>query len=272
MKTLARSLIRRTGFELLRRSDDPILRSLLDTHNDLRLHPGDLTHWSRVLPRLASLSHLRESLRAGAFDLLLDVGANRGQFALDARRVGYTGEIISFEPLSAHQAGLRALAESDGRWRIFPIALGGAAAELALNVYRDDTFSSLHAVNVSASQNFGSLVALDHVERVPVRTLDDVVAELALPPSCRIFLKTDTQGHDGAVLAGATRTLQQVHVVLTEATVAPLYDGASTLEEINARLLPLGFVRSGIFPIGYSPGTLKLLELDCFFVRPETAG
>lgn len=158
----------------------------------------------------------------------------------------------------------------DGRWRIFSCGLGVTAAELDLHVYHDDTFSSVLTVNASAQNNFGHLVALQRVERISIRTLDEILAELEIGPARRIFLKTDTQGYDAAVLAGATDTLRQTLAVLTEATVAPLYDGSSRLEEINALLLPLGFARAGLFPIGYAPETHTLIELDCFFCRPAS--
>ncbi|QYM80495.1 FkbM family methyltransferase [Horticoccus luteus] len=270
MKRFLRLLARRFGYEFLHRTDDAVLQSLLDAYNDLRLSPRDLLRWDHRLAHLASLSHLRSQLHLHAIDLLIDVGANRGQFALDARRAGYTGEMLSFEPLAAHQAHLSNLAARDGRWRIFPCGLGATAAELDLHVYHDDTFSSVLTVNPSAQNNFGHLVALERVERISIRTLDEILAEREIGPARRIFLKTDTQGYDADVLAGAADTLRQTLAVLTEATVAPLYDGSSRLEEINALLLPLGFARAGLFPIGYAPETHTLIELDCFFCRPAS--
>lgn len=272
MKQFLRGLIRRAGYEPLHYTANPVLQSLLEAYNELRLHPLEYERRTHVLSRLASLCHLQQILRLEEIDLLLDVGANRGQFALDARRTGYSGQIISFEPLRAHQERLRTLAAKDGRWRVFPYALGSIAGELTLNVYKDDTFSSLHLVNDGARRSFGSMVELDHVERVQVRTVDELADELDLTPNRRIFLKTDTQGHDAAVLEGAYRSLEHVRCVLTEATVASLYDGSSTLDEITTLLLSLGFVRGGMFPIAYTPGTFALIELDCYFTRVNSAG
>ena len=61
-------------------------------------------------------------LASERIDLLLDVGANEGQYALRMRRAGFQGRIVSFEPLSDAFAALerRAAATRAGRlagWR-----------------------------------------------------------------------------------------------------------------------------------------------------------
>lgn len=267
MKQLLRSLIRRAGFEPLHCTEDPVLQSLLNSYNELRLNPEDSQRWSLLLPRLSSLFHLRHTLRLEKIDLLVDVGANSGQFALDARRTGYQGEIISFEPLSNYHEHLKMLALKDTKWKIFPYALGSESAELTLNVYKDDSFSSFHQTNESAKSAFGAMVELDRLETVKVLTIDQIAEEIGLTQDRQIFFKTDTQGHDAAVLKGACHTLKYVRGILTEATVASLYDESSSYDELIELLLPMGFVIGGMFPISYTPETLSLIEMDCFFSR-----
>ncbi len=265
MKQLLRSLIRHFDFELLHYTDDKILQLLLNTYNKIRLTPDDEQLWTLMLPRLSSLCYLKQTLQLNKIDLLIDVGANRGQFALDARRTGYKGEIISFEPIAAHQEHLNNLAARDTKWKIFPYALGSESSELILNVYKDDSFSSFHKINEVARRSFGNMVELDHVELVKIYTIDEIAESLEITPNRRIFLKTDTQGHDVEVLRGGRQTLNHVLGVLTEATVTSLYDGCSTFEELSNLLLPMRFVYGGMFPISYIPKTLELIELDCYF-------
>ncbi|OYV02288.1 MAG: hypothetical protein CFE26_22275, partial [Verrucomicrobiales bacterium VVV1] len=134
MKKLLRSLLHRAGYELVHRSDDSVLAELRDLQDSLRLAPHDHMRWSDTLAVPASHACLRHLLRLQRIDLLIDVGANRGQFARLARQVGYTGEIASFEPLSRYHHALRAAAAVDGHWRIFPVAAGSEHTAMALTV------------------------------------------------------------------------------------------------------------------------------------------
>jgi FkbM family methyltransferase len=267
MKHAVRALLRRAGFELLHRDDDPILRRMRQAHESLRLAPGDRTRWDDTLPRLAAEAHLRHLLDLHRIDLVIDVGANRGQFAHLLRELGYRGEIASFEPLARHHAALKAAAAADGRWRIFPFALGETEGEAALHVYPDDTFSSLHSVNRAGHERFTTLVAAEEIERVPVRRLDALWSELARTRPVRVFLKTDTQGHDLAVLAGAETILPQTFGILAEAPFTPIYDDVPSHEQLARWLGARGFVPSGIFPISHRVENLALIEVDACFTR-----
>src|ERR1035441_7397225 len=52
----------------------------------------------------ASQQSLIALIRQEQINLVLDVGANTGQFVTDLRAAGYTGHVISFEPLAEAHA------------------------------------------------------------------------------------------------------------------------------------------------------------------------
>ena len=59
----------------------------------------------RYLPSGSDASRLRAILKANDINVVFDVGANCGQYAEWLREIGYTNEIISFEPQpDAHRA------------------------------------------------------------------------------------------------------------------------------------------------------------------------
>lgn len=273
LRRLVRSVLNRCGFELSHATDDPVLNEARRIVERLRLCPGDEIAWADQLPLPASHASIRSMLRLHQIDLVLDVGANRGQFARLVRQLGYTGDIVSFEPQSHCRIELETAAQSDPRWTVVPCAVGNAPAELDLHVYADDTFSSLYQANDTAQRRFGSLVSTRQVERVRVIRLDDWWAEFAAGPARRILLKTDTQGNDLAVLDGTTEVLRQTHAIIVEASYVPIYQGTPQFAELAAWATSQGFVPSGIFPISHDSANLALIEADCVFTRaraPQT--
>src|SRR5580704_2367040 len=79
-----------------------------------------------------SSKKLRRRLLFSQFeiDLVLDIGANCGQFAQQCRANGYRGEIISFEPASSAHASLVLAAAADPLWTVADrVALGATNGE-----------------------------------------------------------------------------------------------------------------------------------------------
>ena len=68
--------------------------------------------------RLLASEHTRLALllAANQVDLVLDIGANAGQWARELRRAGYAGDMISFEPLpQAHSSADSTMLVGDSR-------------------------------------------------------------------------------------------------------------------------------------------------------------
>jgi FkbM family methyltransferase len=210
--------------------------------------------------------HLRDLLRLQLVELVLDVGAHHGEFGQMLRRdCAYTGRIVSFEPASAAMSALATV--RDDRWDAHQVALGDADGAARLHLFGSTDLNSFLSPSKYGAEIFDMSARGD--EEVPVRRLDELLAELKLDPSQqRTMLKVDTQGRDLAVLAGGSRTVAQVMVLQTEVSLQDVYDDSPGLIQTLQTLLDLGFEVTGLFPIGRD-NHLRVTEMDCVMVRAE---
>src|SRR4051812_40494198 len=65
---------------------------------------------------------------------IFDVGANAGYYSLEMRKLGFKGDIISFEPLKDAFNKLAEASANDARWKAQNIALGDADTEAMINI------------------------------------------------------------------------------------------------------------------------------------------
>lgn len=84
-----------------------------------------------------------ELFRRFGIDLIFDIGANTGQYAQKMRRLGYEGEIVSFEPLPDAFEELTRVASNDPRWDAVNMAVGNKDGEIDLNVSKNSYSSSI---------------------------------------------------------------------------------------------------------------------------------
>jgi FkbM family methyltransferase len=211
---------------------------------------------------------LAKQLATLGIDVVLDVGANRGQFGRLLRRVGFAGRIVSFEPVSDNFAALHRLAERDPRWTVLPIALGDADGSLDINVTAGEVFCSLLEPSADCRRVFGDSGRVTRRESVQVRRLDRLLPEI-LPdaPLDRIHLKLDTQGYDMNALEGAGALLAALPSIQTELSVLAMYDGQPGYLEVLQFLRGAGLEPTGFFPVTRDPATLRVIEYDAFFTR-----
>jgi FkbM family methyltransferase len=198
-------------------------------------------------------------------DLLVDVGANTGQFARECRAAGYKGSILSFEPSAAAHASLLQSAASDPLWDVADrMALGAAEGEAEINIAANSLSSSILPMldsHLSADPNSAYL----QKEKVPLRRLDDAVPAAASGRT--IFLKLDVQGYESQVLAGATRLLAHTVAVRLEMSLLPLYQGETLMPQLQSMMAANGFDLWDLEPTFRDPATGRLLQIDGIFTR-----
>lgn len=210
---------------------------------------------------------LVDFLLARRVDLVLDVGANTGQFARKLRARGYKSEIISFEPASEPFKELERSAASDPNWQVRNAALGSQPGEATINIAENSVYNSFRDRTAVASA-FDTRSAAVKQERVEVTTVDEVLANKR---DRRIFLKIDTQGYEREILAGAGKSLPFILGILLEIPIVHLYEQTWTLQEVLCYLNGLGFVPAQITPTNHlrQLDPVSLAEIDCVFRRMD---
>lgn len=198
-------------------------------------------------------------------NLVLDVGANTGQFGQLLRRRGYAGQIISFEPVKEAFRELENAARGDDLWTTSNLALGPSSGVMAINVSKNSQFSSFNDLTATA-KSFDPDAEFKASESVVVRTLDE--AAPARDSRLNILLKIDTQGYEKPVLEGAKETLKTVTGVLLELPIINIYNDNWLFQEAVAYMNELGFVLAQVHPVNvHHRARDSAVEFDCLF-RP----
>jgi FkbM family methyltransferase len=221
---------------------------------------------------LVALQEVLHVLRLHRVSCVVDVGANRGQFARRLRTAGYAGRIASFEPVPRVFAELAAAAAADPDWQVHNLALGSADGELTMHVDPGTgTLSSLLPTTDYARRRWARRMPTTDEATVPVRRLAELmptlVAGLDHP---RVYLKLDTQGFDVEAFLGTGDALDLVVAMQSEVSSVALYEGMPDLAEALAVYRSHGFDLSGCWPVTMERATHRALEFDAVLVRRPT--
>lgn len=215
-------------------------------------------------------AQLKQLLAYLDVDCVFDVGANDGQYArMIRRKAGYTGLIVSFEPIPEAAAKLREMAKDDARWVVVEGALGEFDGEQVFNVMADSQFSSLSAPRADETGLFAGMNAVRR--QVPVKTerlgtaLDRLRREHGFE---RPFLKLDTQGYDVRIVRGAGAAVREFLGLQSELAVVKLYAESVDFREALSFYEQCGFTLSAFVPnnSGHFP---RLVETDCIMIRSD---
>ena len=198
---------------------------------------------------------------------VVDIGANRGQFSLVARRCFPRARIIAFEPLVGPTALFRRVFAGDDGVVLHDYALGATTATQSIHVSQRDDCSSLLPVTDRQTSLYPGTMEL-RTEVIKVQTLDDCVSPQVIEnPS---LLKLDVQGFELEALKGAHHLLPYFDYVYSECSFCELYAGQPLADAVIAFLAEQGFRVKGVHNTGYSPRG-EAVQADFLFVRCSNA-
>ena len=212
-------------------------------------------------------SHLRNLFRHHQIDVVLDVGANHGQFASLIREIGYQGDIYSFEPVRETYRKLSERAAQDPRWHVFNTGLGDTPCQQTIHLSKSSDLCSILAPNNCGKAFFPAIEAQES-ESITIDTVDEFLVREKIPDQARIFLKMDTQGYDMMVFAGAKNSFNRIVAMLTELSFIPIYEGSTSYIESLATFEKSGFHVSGIYPVSKKPD-MTVIEMDCVLINQK---
>lgn len=211
----------------------------------------------------------RQWLVKGNIKTVLDVGANKGQFAKLARAVFPDAAIYSFEPLPDCFDELKVVMPGDANFFCYNKAAGSSESTL-------EFFRSVHSPSSSFLQMEdlhkeafpeSSEGQVQQAIQVPVTTLDIFYNEVK--PQKNILLKIDVQGFEAEVIKGANEMLAQVEVIVLEMSLQKLYKGQPLFHDVYMMMYNHGFRYHGNISQMLHIDTGEVVQLDAIFIKEK---
>ncbi|WP_436486904.1 FkbM family methyltransferase [Chitinophaga sp. ARDCPP14] len=197
--------------------------------------------------------------------VIIDAGANQGQFAMAASHFYPQARIHSFEPLPGVFSLLQRNTRRLTNINTYNMALGNSTGTLEFysNAYSHAS-SALHVSDLQ--KNMLPKTANSNRIQVPVQRLDDLRHKVPFIPP--VLLKMDVQGFEKEVLKGALQSLRQIDYLLFETSFVQMYDGEPLFDEMHHFVKELGF--DFIAPVGFLQSEkLQILQMDLLYKRKK---
>ena len=230
------------------------VNNLLEKVTGLRFQPSPKSRLNATRKSLLEYYNIK---------YVLDVGANKGQYAQEIRSLGFKEQIYSFEPTSYYEYLAKA-SEGDINWKTYRFGFGTTSGKLDMYIASNDgESSSLLKPKDIMAQGFG--ISFGKTEVVEINTLKEF---LNLNIISNVYLKIDTQGNEMNVLIGLSDQINQVSVIEFESALIPLYEGETGHYKIAEYLISHGFKVKQLVITHWNQNK-ETISLDSIFVRDE---
>ena len=174
---------------------------------------------------------------------IIDIGANRGQFAL-AASINRNAKIFAFEPLSAPANIFQEVFKDNAKLRLFRAAIGEAVNQMPIHVSAKDDSSSLLELLPLQSKLFPGTheIRVDTISVAPLHEFllpTDIVS-----PS---LLKLDVQGYELRALRGCEQFFHIIDQIYCECSFMALYKDQDLASDVIVYLRGFGYQLVGVF-------------------------
>jgi FkbM family methyltransferase len=245
MKKIIQALLSPLGFQLTRITHSKVAAS---SHPD---RPKELTFGLEELgmqPTLRGLVHRQFRPKT-----ILDIGASNGRWTRECSEHFPDSNYFLIEPMEEHTQALVALSDVNSKIS-FEIAaadtVSGKVVELGISP--DLAGSSLHHPTLAT-------------RKVPTVSLDQLFADGRFKQPD--LIKLDIQGHEHAVLLGATEVLKNCRLVLSECVMHPYTNTMNLMGDIVALLAEQEFMPYEIVDVIRRRHSGAMSQCDILFVK-----
>ena len=194
--------------------------------------------------------------------MIIDAGANRGEWAVKAARAFPHVPLHLIEPQTACRPALLAFGSTRGSVEIYStvVTRPGCASVRMSNATTGST-----GAHVLRDVERG-----EDESRLPATTLDELFAH-RVAATDRVLLKLDLEGHELIALEGARALLPHVEVLVTETCFfLSEPDSGPTCSDVLAVLSQSGFELYDVAALASRPRDGRLRIGDLMFVRRDS--
>ena len=204
-------------------------------------------------------------LKRSKANLVIDVGAHKGEFALSVMRASNELSVFSYEPLPDVFMRLSQKAKWFTKWKVHNLALGSTSGKAYINVSENRTASSLLQPSGTGLRHAG----FETIQRVPIQIqrLDYVLRDDPCLDDYHIYLKLDVQGFELSVLEGTGNVLDRVVACQVELSLTELYENQASAYTVYSWLIQRGFLLYAVTNTLRDDRTGALQQIDGFFIR-----
>ena len=199
---------------------------------------------------------------------VLDIGANKGQFAKSILMKNSNYKIISVEPISSCHKELERNSKNFKNWIIYKKQVAISDTKTIKNFFITSSNHSSSLLNPIGSDNLDEKISKAHkvVKKIQMNTITikDLLVDTGINPS-ESCLKLDIQGMEFKVIESAFLEKIKFKIIIIEASLEPLYYGEKNFEDLKEILFKNGYKIDIIRDTLVSEKNFKTLQLNVCF-------